>query len=89
MGAGPRAGAGGGCPDDAVEMLEQGVNYSEGRMAVRQLRLIAKLQEQAGDKAKAKSALDRARTEAERSGNNVDLALINAQLAEYEGAAKQ
>ncbi|MCB1022424.1 MAG: tetratricopeptide repeat protein [Bryobacterales bacterium] len=78
-----------GRPAEAVEMLEQGARYSEGRLAVRQLRLIAKIHEQAGDKAEAQNALERARTEAERSHNNVDLALIDAQLAEYKGAAAQ
>jgi tetratricopeptide (TPR) repeat protein len=71
--------------DEAARALEQGISYSEGRTAVRLLRSLAHLYEDKGNQAAAMNALQRARTEAERSESNVDLALIDAQLGGYEG----
>ena len=70
--------------EEAVATLEKGVSYSEGRTSVRLLRTVAAIHEQRGDKTAAAEALKRARVEAERSESNVDLALIEAQLAEFE-----
>lgn len=70
--------------DEAIAVAEKGVGYSEGRTAVRLLRTLADLEHEKGDNAAAKAALERARAEAERSENNVDLALIDAHLADLE-----
>ncbi len=70
--------------EEAAEAARKGAAYSEGRTAVTLLRTLAALERERGDDAAARAALERARTEAERANNNVDLALIDAQLGAYD-----
>ena len=70
--------------DEAVAVAEQGVIYSEGRTQIDLLRKLADIHDERGDATAARGALGRARAEAERSESNVDLALIDAQIAEFE-----